>query len=195
MSLTSYRAAPPRATKIRQSRRLSFVHPRALPCGWTGCSPDFSVCPASKAKSAFAEPDGCCSTPRHHIGVLPNVVLLLVSMRLRIVFCKSKRPHARRRRGAALLNVCVFVFEKMILFSHAAYPKSLQLFGRMRYDRCVWQTWQRPTLPRLETKYHWRRGVSRPSSEWDRVQPPRCNHQVSKAQRSRMRVFRRMRYK
>jgi hypothetical protein len=41
-----------------------------------------------------------------------------------------------------------------------------------------WQTWQRPTLPRLKTKYHRRRGVSRPSSEWDRVQPPRHNHQV-----------------
>ena len=43
---------------------------------------------------------------------------------------------------------------------------------------CVLQTWQRPTLPRLETKYHRRWGVSRPSSEWDRVQPPRQNHQV-----------------
>ena len=42
-----------------------------------------------------------------------------------------------------------------------------------------WQTWQRPTLPRLETKYHRRWGVSRPSSEWDRVQPPRHSHQVS----------------
>ena len=41
-----------------------------------------------------------------------------------------------------------------------------------------WQTWQRPTLPRLETEYHRRWGVSRPSSEWDRVQPPRYNHQV-----------------
>ena len=50
-------------------------------------------------------------------------------------------------------------------------------------SRCVltlWQTWQRPTLPRLKTKYHRRWGVSRPSSEWDRVQPPRNNHQVSK---------------
>jgi hypothetical protein len=43
-----------------------------------------------------------------------------------------------------------------------------------------WQTWQRPTLPRLKTKYHRRWGVSRPSSEWDRVQPPRYNHQVGK---------------
>ena len=43
----------------------------------------------------------------------------------------------------------------------------------------VLQTWQRPTLPRLETEYHRRWGVSRPSSEWDRVQPPRHSHQVS----------------
>lgn len=47
---------------------------------------------------------------------------------------------------------------------------------------CVLQTWQRPTLPRLETKYHWRWGVSRPCSEWERVQPPRDNHQVGKTQ-------------
>lgn len=47
---------------------------------------------------------------------------------------------------------------------------------------CVWQTWQRPTLPRLKTKYHGRRGVSRPCSEWERVRPPRHNHQVGKAQ-------------
>ena len=44
---------------------------------------------------------------------------------------------------------------------------------------CVSQTWQRLTLPRLETKYHQRWSVSRPSSEWDRVQPLRNNHQVS----------------
>lgn len=46
------------------------------------------------------------------------------------------------------------------------------------------QTWQRPTLPRLETKYHWRWGVSRPCSERERVQPPRDNHQVGKTQQS-----------
>ncbi len=34
-------------------------------------------------------------------------------------------------------------------------------------------TWRRPTLPRLETQYHGRFGVSRPSSEWDRVGHPR----------------------
>ena len=50
---------------------------------------------------------------------------------------------------------------------------------------CVSQTWQRPTLPRLETKYHWRRGVSRPCSERERVQPPRNDHQVSEAQQMR----------
>jgi hypothetical protein len=49
-----------------------------------------------------------------------------------------------------------------------------------RQSGTFWQTWQRPTLPRLETKYHRRWGVSRPSSEWDRVQPPRHSHQVGK---------------
>src|SRR5262249_6948580 len=47
-----------------------------------------------------------------------------------------------------------------------------------RLNFTPWQTWQRPTLPRLKTEYHRRWGVSRPSSEWDRVQPPRNNHQV-----------------
>ena len=50
---------------------------------------------------------------------------------------------------------------------------------------CVLQTWQRPTLPRLETKYHWRWGVSRPCSEWERVRPPRNDHQVGEAQHFR----------
>ena len=41
-----------------------------------------------------------------------------------------------------------------------------------------WWTWRRPTLPRLKTQYHWRGGFSRPSSGWDRVRAPRCDHQV-----------------
>lgn len=53
---------------------------------------------------------------------------------------------------------------------------------RLFYISCALQTWQRPTLPRLKTKYHGRRGVSRPCSERERVQPPRHNHQVGKAQ-------------
>ena len=46
---------------------------------------------------------------------------------------------------------------------------------------CASKTWRRPTLPRLETKYHRRRGFSRPSSEWDRVWTPRHGHQVVEA--------------
>ena len=49
-----------------------------------------------------------------------------------------------------------------------------------RFKQCTWQTWQRLTLPHLKMKYHQRWGVSRPSSEWDRVQPPRHNHEVDK---------------
>ena len=43
---------------------------------------------------------------------------------------------------------------------------------------CGWRTWRRPTLPRLETQYHWRGGFSRPSSGWDRVFTLRHDHQV-----------------
>ena len=51
------------------------------------------------------------------------------------------------------------------------------------------QTWQRPTLPRLKTQYHWRWSVSRPSSGWDRVQPLRHSHQVSREVRRLLLVF------
>ncbi len=34
------------------------------------------------------------------------------------------------------------------------------------------KAWRRPTLPRLETQYHRRWGLSRPSSGWDRVLGP-----------------------
>ena len=37
---------------------------------------------------------------------------------------------------------------------------------------------QRPTLPQLKLKYHWRVFVSRPSSEWDRVGPKSYNHPI-----------------
>jgi hypothetical protein len=40
--------------------------------------------------------------------------------------------------------------------------------------------WRRPTLPCLEAQYHGRCGVSRPSSEWDRVGHPRHDHQANK---------------
>ena len=43
----------------------------------------------------------------------------------------------------------------------------------------AWWTWRRPTLPRLEAQYHGRCGVSRPSSEWDRVGHPCCDHQAN----------------
>ena len=58
-------------------------------------------------------------------------------------------------------------------------PRSFPI-GRWFDLTCALQTWQRLTLPRLETKYHQRWSVSRPSSEWDRVQPLRHNHQVGK---------------
>jgi hypothetical protein len=46
------------------------------------------------------------------------------------------------------------------------------------FEGVDWKTWRRPTLPCLETQYHGRWGISRPSSGWDRVQAPRHGHQV-----------------
>ncbi len=47
-------------------------------------------------------------------------------------------------------------------------------------DPCPSKAWRRPTLPRLKTQYHRRGGFSRPSSGWDRVGPPRYDHQVAR---------------
>lgn len=43
----------------------------------------------------------------------------------------------------------------------------------LKMSNCVLQAWRRPTLPHLKMQYHWRWGVSRPSSGWDRVGAPR----------------------
>jgi hypothetical protein len=48
---------------------------------------------------------------------------------------------------------------------------------------CLSQAWQRPTLPRLRTKYHWRWSDLRPSSRWDRVWTLRQSHQASERQK------------
>ncbi len=90
------------------------------------------------------------------------------------------------------------VRDALIIFS-LAKQKGRLVAARVRQGRsglcredvsvcfsCALQTWQRPTLPRLKTKYHRRWGVSRPCSEWERVQPPRQNHQVGKAQDLRL---------
>ena|GEM_PF-3595540 len=47
---------------------------------------------------------------------------------------------------------------------------------------CLLQASQRPTLPRLKTKYHWRWGDLRPSSGWDRVWTPRQSHEAGERQ-------------
>ena len=41
-------------------------------------------------------------------------------------------------------------------------------------------TWRRPALPPLGGQYPGRGAVSRPSSEWGRVGPARCDHQVER---------------
>ena len=50
-------------------------------------------------------------------------------------------------------------------------------------DICLSQAWQRPTLPRLKTKYHWRWSDLRPSSRWDRVWTLRQSHQAGERQK------------
>lgn len=124
MSLTSYRAAPPRATMCR-----NFLHVFRSPCLHVG------IC--------LRECEG--------FRVLSN--------------------GKGRLRGPLIPLAGHFRKEKMLVTDTAFCDVHIT---------CPWQTWQRLTLPRLETKYHQRWSVSRPSSEWDRVQPLRHNHQVGK---------------
>ena len=65
----------------------------------------------------------------------------------------------------------------MSLTSYRAAPPRVRCPEGLECDRgvvIVWseivsfQVWRRPTLPRLETQYHWRRHTYRPSSGWDR---------------------------
>ena len=128
MSLTSYRAAPPRA--ICFCRRLPAVFLQAFACGRLSLAPKFRL--------------GDVSAPD----------------------CVS-----------ICLQDCLLPSNAKGRFWRPLPP--VWRFSTREDFTCVSQTWQRLTLPRLETKYHQRWSVSRPSSEWDRVQPLRNNHQVS----------------
>ncbi len=87
-------------------------------------------------------------------------VLMGIVKRMNDFFCAVRMPTKHERTSA---------------------PPMLTKAFTLRSFHTALQTWQRPTLPRLKTKYHRRWGVSRPSSEWDRVQPPRHSHQVGGA--------------
>jgi hypothetical protein len=112
MSLTSYRAAPPRATSLRRSCRSS---------------PDFSVCPCLEAVG-FCARTGCCSTPRQQVGPAANhclsaicCVLRRVSMLLRFAICKAKggvgAKAKGRLRGLMSCLFCCWVLRRNVAFS------------------------------------------------------------------------------
>ena len=89
---------------------------------------------------------------------------------------------ARRRRLGIRGRVAATDAKRPSLLSDGLFGRIVRK-GYVR-SRCITlqRTWQRPTLPRLKTKYHRRWGVSRPCSEWERVWPRRHSHQVGKAQ-------------
>ena len=160
MSLTSYRAAPPRVTrflpegKYRRSqtqRVLSRLRHSQAVMHASGANCERRFAPVRDAPSAKL-----CGTPIFH-SAFPAVY----------------NRNGRLQSGPLFRLWAGVRVEKMILVAG--------LFEGAD-ECCVLQTWQRPTLPRLETKYHWRWGVSRPCSERERVRPPRNNHQVSEAQ-------------
>lgn len=133
------------------------------------------------------EPDELpgCSTPRYpgDACVVRPGFCHLAKYRLRktplavYAYCPSKLP------AICLVFVGTIITQKAACERPFVSAWAVELvMRRLFYISCVLQTWQRPTLPRLKTKYHGRRGVSRPCSERERVQPPRHNHQVGKAQ-------------
>ncbi len=122
------------------------------------------------------EPDELpgCSTPRHDelSGASPD-----------FLFAGPRRLCLLRFRRGLLHPALLYYSRKGRLGDPFCSAWAVEfVLRRLFYQSCVLQTWQRPTLPRLKTKYHGRRGVSRPCSERERVQPPRHNHQVGKAQ-------------
>ena len=57
-------------------------------------------------------------------------------------------------------------------------PRAFGPRPEARIFRTPGSTWRRPALPPLGGQYPGRGAVSRPSSEWGRVVPARCDHQV-----------------
>ena len=73
----------------------------------------------------------------------------------------------------------ILVFRTRLCASRLVYLFRTRLCAsRLGVDIGGSKTWRCPTLPRLKTQYHWRCGVSRPSSGWGRVGHPRYGHQV-----------------
>ena len=131
------------------------------------------------------EPDELpgCSTPRHPVfAVGQNTVVFAFGKS----WCDEPFGDRRLLRAHCLCNLSrVRVAPEAKMVGFEGVPYWFRPLFVMRRLCCVLQTWQRPTLPRLETKYHWRWGVSRPCSEWERVRPPRNDHQVGEAQHFR----------
>ena len=134
------------------------------------------------------EPDELpgCSTPRpalNPFGIYRGYVVALAMTDCAGANCRRRFVSCKGRTIAGVPGISSSVVPEFQKQKAACAARCFRQ-GRMCDEKisCVLQTWQRPTLPRLKTKYHRRWGVSRPCSEWERVQPPRHDHQVSEAQ-------------
>ena len=154
MSLTSYRAAPPRVLKVNRDAVYPDIDEPL--CGLSYCRGNSeAVAPVRRFRRLAGATPKELSPVRRAPDLDPPAIPCISS---------SVVPEFQKQKAACAARC----FRQ----------------GRMCDEKisCVLQTWQRPTLPRLKTKYHRRWGVSRPCSEWERVQPPRHDHQVSEAQ-------------
>ena len=139
--------------------RPSGYEPDELP----GCSTPRQAAPgdrASRRSEACSRCDGPCLPPRRRAAGAGRSGI--------------PRPMGSERRSGTQGPESVDP-------RHRSAPGARSM-GVKGHANCPGQTWQRPTLPRLRTKYHRRWSVSRPGSEWDRVQPLRHSHQVGAGQ-------------
>ena len=145
MSLTSYRAAPPRGRSEERGQR-SEVRPGRGRVRASGreASRDAEV-RGERSEDAGGRPRG---------------------RRLRVRRCALFGLRARGQ-GAQAAGVLLA-------------PSALWSLSSALCSGTPRPTWRRPALPPLGGQYPGRGAVSRPSSEWGRVGPARCDHQVER---------------
>ncbi len=133
--------------------RPSGYEPDELPgCSIPRC---FFVCPWRAARLV-------------KLGLVPFGHTLMFRVDRKTALIWDKRSGAQRRQGQVAAGRSGRPAERS--------PKCVTRVSDRQIEEvsnCDLQAWRRPTLPHLKMQYHWRWGVSRPSSGWDRVGAPR----------------------
>ena len=101
---------------------------------------------------------------------------------------RAAPPRGGRFRGCERRSAAVRAGARKRVVGGGRGPLGAAGCGAAAAARAPVQAWRRPALPPLGGQYPGRGAVSRPSSEWGRVGPARCDHQVGRGvQRSEIR--------